>query len=40
VFCQVIEQKNRNNAGVSIPAHALFLEKIVYSDTVWDKDFL
>jgi len=29
-FCKIIEQKNRNNAGVSVPAHALFLEKIVY----------
>ena len=29
-FCQVIEQKDRSLAGVSVPAHALFLEKIAY----------
>lgn len=30
-FCQVIEQRDRSLAGVSVPAHALFLEKITYS---------
>jgi len=34
-FCTIIEQKNRSFAGVSVPAHALFLEKIVYSEAVW-----
>jgi len=29
-FCRVIEQKDRSVAGVSVPAHALFLEKIEY----------
>jgi len=29
-FCNVIEQKDRSLAGVSVPAHALFLEKIAY----------
>ena len=29
-FCTIIEQKNRCSAGASIPAHALFLEKITY----------
>ncbi len=30
-FQQIIESKNRSNAGVSVPAHGLFLEKIDYS---------
>ena len=34
-FCTIIEQKNRSNAGVSLPAHALFLEKITYPESVW-----
>jgi tRNA pseudouridine38-40 synthase len=34
-FCKIIEQKDRSNAGISVPAHALFLEKIVYSEKVW-----
>jgi len=29
-FCAIIEQKNRNHAGVSVPASALFLEGIGY----------
>jgi tRNA pseudouridine38-40 synthase len=29
-FCQIIAQKNRSLAGMSVPAHALFLEKITY----------
>ena len=29
-FCRIIEQKDRSLAGVSVPAHALFLEKIAY----------
>lgn len=29
-FKEIIMQKNRNNAGTSVPAHALFLEKIRY----------
>jgi tRNA pseudouridine38-40 synthase len=35
-FCDIIEQKNRNNAGISVPAHALFLEKIVYAERIWE----
>jgi len=31
-FCTIIEQKDRNMAGVSVPAHALFLEEILYSE--------
>ena len=30
-FCTIIEQKNRCKAGVSVPAHALFLEKVDYA---------
>ena len=33
-FCEIIEHKDRSLAGVSVPAHALFLEKIVYSETI------
>ena len=29
-FCRIIEQKDRTCAGESVPAHALFLEKIAY----------
>lgn len=29
-FRNVIEQKNRSKAGVSVPAHGLFLEEIIY----------
>lgn len=34
-FCEIIEKKDRCAAGISVPAHALFLEKIVYSEDVW-----
>jgi len=37
-FCTIIEQKNRSYAGVSVPAHALFLEKITYPETIWKKN--
>lgn len=30
-FQQIIDQKERSKAGVSVPAHALFLEKIRYN---------
>lgn len=29
-FCRIIEQKNRSLAGVSVPANALFLERIAF----------
>jgi tRNA pseudouridine38-40 synthase len=29
-FRRIIEAKNRNLAGTSAPAHALFLENIIY----------
>jgi tRNA pseudouridine38-40 synthase len=29
-FCRVVESGNRNNAGESMPAHALFLEDVSY----------
>lgn len=32
---EIIEMKNRSEAGDSVPAHGLFLEKIVYPDEIW-----
>ena len=37
-FCNIIEQKNRSAAGTSVPAHALFLEKINYPDSIYLND--
>lgn len=37
-FCAIIEQKNRCSAGVSVPAHALFLEKVIYPEDIWKKE--
>ncbi|MDR1181820.1 MAG: tRNA pseudouridine(38-40) synthase TruA [Bacteroidales bacterium] len=34
-FCTIIEQKDRRKAGISVPANALFLEKIVYPENIW-----
>lgn len=34
-FKQVIESKNRSNAGFSVPAHALFLSNIKYPQTIF-----
>jgi tRNA pseudouridine38-40 synthase len=34
-FCTIIEQKDRKNAGMSVPANALFLEKIDYPERIW-----
>lgn len=34
-FRRIIEAKNRNVAGDSAPAHALFLEDVVYPDGIW-----
>ena len=34
-FCTIIEQKNRNNAGMSVSANALFLEKVEYKDDIF-----
>jgi tRNA pseudouridine38-40 synthase len=36
-FCSIIEQKNRSKAGISVPAKALFLEKIVYPESIWKR---
>jgi tRNA pseudouridine38-40 synthase len=33
-FQEIIQQKNRCKAGISVPAHALFLEKVNYSHTL------
>ena len=34
-FRQIIQAKNRCAAGESAPAHALFLEKVEYSQDIW-----
>ena len=34
-FRQIIASKNRSAAGESAPAHALFLEKVEYPDSIW-----
>jgi tRNA pseudouridine38-40 synthase len=33
-FCNIIESKNRGNAGSSAPGHALFLEEVCYPDDI------
>jgi tRNA pseudouridine38-40 synthase len=30
-FQEIMQQKNRCKAGVSVPAHALFLEEVIYT---------
>ena len=37
-FQEVINQKNRSHAGMSVPAHALFLEKIRYPESIWKNN--
>ncbi len=39
-FKNIIERKNRNGAGMSMPAHGLFLTKIDYQKEVNDKFML
>ena len=34
-FCHIIEKKNRNEAGLSVPAKGLFLTNIVYPDQIF-----
>ena len=36
-FILIIESKNRSDAGVSVPAHGLYLENITYPDTIFKK---
>jgi len=36
-FQDIINQKNRTHAGMSVPAHALFLEKVRYPENVFGK---
>jgi tRNA pseudouridine38-40 synthase len=36
-FRSVIEQKNRGAAGLSVPAHGLFLTDIEYPESVFVK---
>lgn len=37
-FKQVIESKNRSNAGFSVPAHALFLSNIKYPQSIFNVE--
>jgi tRNA pseudouridine38-40 synthase len=38
-FCRIIESKSRSLAGDSVPAHALFLEDVVYPSSIaWTPD--
>jgi len=36
-FTQIIESKDRSEAGVSVPAHGLFLSDIKYDDSIFIK---
>jgi tRNA pseudouridine38-40 synthase len=36
-FCAIIEQKDRTKASMSVPAKALFLEKIIYPESIWER---
>ncbi|MDP3444309.1 MAG: tRNA pseudouridine(38-40) synthase TruA, partial [Ignavibacteria bacterium] len=36
-FRSIIEQRNRNKAGFSVPAHALFLQKVAYPEEIFVK---
>ena len=36
-FKNIIESKNRNDAGYSVPAKALFLDEVKYPDDIWLK---
>ncbi len=38
-FKKIIESKNRSNAGFSVPAKGLFLEEIIYPDSVFKNNF-
>ena len=35
-FIEIIESKNRNNAGISVPAHGLFLASIEYPENIFE----
>lgn len=35
-FIEIIESKNRNNAGISVPAHGLFLATIEYPENIFE----
>ncbi|HAN17736.1 MAG: tRNA pseudouridine(38-40) synthase TruA [Bacteroidetes bacterium GWC2_33_15] len=37
-FIEIIENKNRNDAGISVPAHGLFLTKIEYPENIFYKN--
>lgn len=36
-FKQIIDHKNRSDAGASVPAHGLFLEDIKYPQTIYNE---
>ncbi len=35
-FRTIVESKNRKRAGVSVPAHGLYLSKIIYPETIFN----
>ena len=35
-FIEIIESKNRSNAGISVPAHGLFLASIEYPENIFE----
>ncbi|MBW2998429.1 tRNA pseudouridine(38-40) synthase TruA [Candidatus Woesearchaeota archaeon] len=37
-FTQIIENKDRSGAGVSVPANGLYLQNIIYPETIFKKD--
>lgn len=36
-FAEIIESKDRSRAGVSVPAHGLYLVNVEYPKTVWNE---
>ena len=37
MFKEIIESKSRSEAGVSVPAHALYLTTVVYPDNIFKQ---
>ena len=34
-FVEIIKSKDRSKAGISVPAHGLYLTKVCYPKSVW-----
>jgi tRNA pseudouridine38-40 synthase len=39
-FRKIIEQKDRGAAGLSVPAHGLFLTDIEYPETIFKRKYI